>query len=67
MLDDTNLESFWHVIPDLAKISCLLEDIQHIIKINLEKLQTETRVDTPKWFQEVLFPTESFYAGYQKN
>ena len=41
-------------------------DIKHLIWTILEKVQKLTGVTTPNHFQEVLFPTNNFYAGYQK-
>ena len=34
--------------------------------MTLEKLEKLTAIATPNHFQEVLFLTNSFYAGYQK-
>ena len=39
-------------------------NIKHII--SLEKLQKQTGVTTSKHFQEIIFPANSFHAGYQK-
>ena len=50
----------------LQKQGALLVDIKRIIQITLEKLQKLTGVATSNHFQEVLFPTNSFYASYQK-
>ena len=50
----------------LHKQGALLLDIKHIIKTTLEKLHKLTGVTTTKHFQEILFPTNNFHAGYQK-
>ena len=39
-------------------------NIKHII--SLEKLQKQTGVTASKHFQEIIFPANSFHAGYQK-
>ena len=41
-------------------------DIKYIIKTTFEKLHKLTGVATTKHFQEIIFPTNNFHAGYQK-